>query len=136
MDNSEGRLNEVFFYGLYMDPEVLEAKGVIARNPRKAVARGFRLRVGNLATLLRETDAEAHGLVYQLTHDEVNSLYWAAGLHAYVAEALEVELESGGSIPALCCNLLVPPGEDESNTDYLDKLVRCMKKLGLNPPGT
>ncbi len=134
MDNSRNRLNTVFFYGLYMDPEILEAKGVEPRNPRKAVAKGYRLRIGNMATLLREANAEAQGIVYELTHDELNALYWGSGLEAYVAEAIEVETETHENLPVLCCNLLVPPTEGESNADYLGKLVQCMKKLGVNPP--
>ena len=134
MDNSKNRLNEVFFYGLYMDPEILSAKGVVPRNPRKAVARGYRLCVGKMATLLREANAEAHGIVYELTHDEVNTLYWRAGLEAYVAEALSVETEQGEKVAVLCCNLLEPPGEGESNPEYLGKLMQCMKKLGVPEP--
>lgn len=134
MDNSKNRLNHVFFYGLYMDPELLKAKGVQPRNPRRAVAKGYRLRIGNMATLLREADAEAHGIVYELTHDEVNALYWGEGLDAYVAEALVVETEGGEKVVALCCNLLEPPGDDESNPEYLGKLTQCMKKLKVGGP--
>ena len=134
MDNSKNRLNDVFFYGLYMDPEVLNAKGVQPRNPRKAAAKGYRLRIGKMATLLREANSEAHGIVYKLTHDEVNALYWGAGLAAYVAEALVVETEDGEKVAALCCNLLEPPGDDESNPEYLSKLTQCMKKLKVRTP--
>ncbi len=132
MDNSENRLNDVFFYGLYMDPKVLEAKGVVPRNPCKAVAQGYRLRVGKMATLLREPGAQAHGMVYQLTHGEVNRLYWGAGLDVYVAEALLVETETGEVRSVICCNLLTTPADDESNPEYLAKLLDCMKKLGVN----
>ena len=134
MDNSEKRLNNVFFYGLYMDAELLEAKGVEPRNPRKAVAKGYRLRIGKMATLLRESNAEAYGFVYALTHEEVNRLYWGAGLDAYVAESLLVEVKGGEEVVVLCCNLLVPPEEGENNSEYFGKLEKCMKKLGLPAP--
>jgi len=104
MDNTKNRLNEVFFYGLYMDPEILQTKGVAARNPRKATAKGYRLRIGKMATLLREAEREAYGIVYQLTHSELNALYWGAGLTGYVAEALSVETEEGKALAVLCCN--------------------------------
>ena len=135
MDNSKNRLNKVFFYGLYMDPEILKARGVEPRNPHKAVATGYRLRVGKMATLLKEKNAKAYGIVYELTHDDVNALYWGAGLDAYVAEALVVELEGGEQAIVLCCNLLEPPKEDESNPKYLDKLILCMEQLGVPVPG-
>lgn len=134
MDNTETRLNDVFFYGLYMDPELLKEKGVEPRNARKAVARGYRMCVGNMATLLREPNAEAYGLVYSITHDELDKLYWGAGLNAYVAESLLVETDGNEKVAALCCNLLVPPKEEERNPEYLGKLVQCMNKLGLPAP--
>ncbi len=132
MDNSENRLNDVFFYGLYMDPDVLKTKGVVPRNPRKAVAKGYRLRIGNMATLLREPNAEAHGIVYQLTHAEVHRLYGGSGLDAYVAEPIMVETEGHGKVAALCCNLLIPPAEGESNPEYQLKLTQCIQKLGVH----
>lgn len=134
MDNAASRLNPAFFYGLYMDPELLEAKGVTPRNPRKGVVRGYRLRIGNMATLLREDGAEAHGMLYDLTHAELHSLYRGAGLDAYVAEALLVDCDGEGPVAALCCNLLEPPAEAESNPDYLGKLELCMQRLDLPPP--
>ena len=73
-DNSRERLHEVFFYGLYMDPDILEQKGVEPRNPRIANAEDFELRIGNKATLLRAPGESTHGIVYSLTHQEINSL--------------------------------------------------------------
>ena len=134
MDNSEERLIDVFFYGLYMDPDVLKAKGVNPRNPRKGVVKGYQLRVGNMATLLKAPTAEAQGIIYALTHDELNRLYWSAGLDAYVAEALLAQTEAHQEIAVLCCNLLVPPEAEEKNPEYLSKLLQCMKKLGLTEP--
>ena len=134
MDNSESRLNDVFFYGLYMDPEVLDTKGVEPRKPRKGMVKGYCLRVGKMATLLKTPNSEAHGMVYSLTHDEINKLYRGAGLDAYVAEALLVQLEDNEQVAALCCNLLVPPGAGEENPEYVTRLIQCMNKLGLPLP--
>jgi len=135
MDQSEQRLNDVFFYGLYMDPDILRSKGVEPRQPRKAVARGYRLRIGKMATLLRDPAGEAHGIVYALSHEEVNRLYWGAGIDAYVAEAVLLETGDGERLAALCCMLRVPPGAEEANPEYRDKLMACMGRLGLPLPG-
>lgn len=129
-DNSIQRLHDVFFYGLYMDPEILQQKGVEPRHPRVAVAHGYKLTIGKMATLLRETNACAYGMLYSLTHAEVNSLYWGAGLSQYAAEAIFVKA-GDEDIAALCCNLIVPPAEDESNPDYQTKLKQVMDKLGI-----
>ena len=34
MDNSINRLHDVFFYGLYMDEEILKSKNIPIRNQR------------------------------------------------------------------------------------------------------
>lgn len=52
MDNSNQRLNDVFFYGLYMDEEILKSKNVEPRNKRIAVVYDYKLRIGKMATLL------------------------------------------------------------------------------------
>lgn len=135
MDNSPNRLHDVFFYGLYMDPKLLRAKGVSARNPRKAQVEGYRLRVGKHATLLREKACVAHGMLYALTHNEIDKLYWSIGLNNYVPEALSVVTENQEQISALCCNLLLPPEEQEEIPQYLARLKYCMAKLGLPVPG-
>ena len=87
-----------------------------------------------MATLLRSENSVAHGLVYSLTHEEIHTLYWGSGLDAYVAEALLVEIEDGDRVAVLCCNLLEPPEEAESNPEYFEKLVNCMQGLGLSIP--
>lgn len=127
-DNAQNRLHDVFFYGLYMDPEILEQKSVEPRNPRRAVVEGFELRIGNKATLLRAEGKLVHGVVYSLTHAEINTLYWGAGLDEYKSEALLAGI-NGNYIAVLCCNLLNPPAEDESNPEYESKLRASMERL-------
>jgi len=131
MNNSESRLHDVFFYGLYMDPEILKSKDVDPRNPRIGFAEGYQLRLGNMATLLRDKEAKAYGVVYSLTHEEVALLYAKSGLDMYVSESLLVTLDSGECIPTLCCNLLTPPEESESNEEYMAKLLQCMERLNV-----
>ena len=130
MDNSKERLHDVFFYGLYMDPILLEQKGVEPRNARIALAENYELRIGNKATLLRAVGKQAHGIVYSLTHDEVYSLYWGAGFDDYASEAVMVRI-GDEAIPVLCCNLIEPPAEDESNFEYERNLRAAMLRLGV-----
>lgn len=134
MNNSSERLNDVFFYGLYMDEEILKSKNVVPRNKRIAIANGYELRIGRMATLLRKDKAQSYGIVYSLTHDELDTLYVKSGLIAYVTEALIVELKDGSSIAALSCNLLNPPTEDENNNEYYQKLIKCMQSYELPIP--
>ena len=134
MDNSNSRLVDVFFYGLYMDETILKSKNVNPRNQRKGVVRGFKLRIGKMATLLRNNNGEAHGLIYSLTHSEIDLLYKGSGLTDYVPEALLVETDDNKTIPALCCNLLTPPRSGEQNREYHEKLIQCMNRYNLPNP--
>lgn len=134
MDNSNQRLNDVFFYGLYMDEKILKSKNVEPRNKRVAFANDYKLRIGNMATLLREKNSQAYGLVYSLTHDEIDILYKKSGLTDYISESILVELDDGSKITTLCCILLNPPTNNESNLEYFKKLKDCMKFYNLPIP--
>jgi len=134
MDNSKERLLDVFFYGLYMDEEILKSKDVNPRNKRAAIAPGYQLRVGKMATLLRDNNAQAFGMVYSLTHAEITALYEGSGLTAYVPESIVIQTKENQTISALCCNLLNPPSDDEKNEAYLEKLTLCMEKYNLPAP--
>ena len=129
-DNSENRKQDVFFYGLYMDPDILEKAGVKPDNPRIGCVENYKLRIGNKATLLRAPNEKVHGVVYSLSHSDINKLYWGAGLNEYVSEALLAKI-GDDTVPVLCCNLVVPPGESESNQEYAEKLKVSMNKLGV-----
>jgi hypothetical protein len=48
---------EVFFYGLFMDADLLRTKGAEPVKIRPACAPGFALRIGQRATLLRNPDS-------------------------------------------------------------------------------
>ncbi len=133
MDNSANRLQEVFFYGLYMDENILKSKNVIPRNPRPASVNGYKLRIGKMATLLRCKNSQAFGMVYSLTHAEINKLYIESGLTDYIAEAITVLIENK-PLNTLCCNLLNPPQNEDSNNEYFEKLKICMNKYNLPIP--
>lgn len=134
MKNTKDRLQKVFFYGLYMDEEILKSKGVEPREKILACTKGYKLRVGNMATLLREENSDAYGIVYSLTYEEIDILYKDSGLTDYVAEAVMVETEDKKQIATLCCILLNPPKDDESNDSYFESLKKCMSRYNLPIP--
>ncbi|RXJ98937.1 gamma-glutamylcyclotransferase [Arcobacter sp. CECT 8989] len=134
MNNTKERLHKVFFYGLYMDEEILKSKGVEPREKILACAKGYKLRVGKMATLLRDENSNAYGIVYSLTYEEIDKLYKDSGLTNYVAEAVMVKTEDKEQVATLCCILLNPPAENESNYTYFESLVKCMDKYNLPIP--
>jgi len=124
---------EVFFYGLFMDADLLRAKGTHPLNIRPACVPGFALRIGQRATLLRIPDACAYGIVMELTHVEIEQLYSEASVRSYRPEAVLAELADGSRVPVLCFNLVVPPGPEEANSEYAAKLRDLARRLGLPP---
>jgi hypothetical protein len=122
---------DVFFYGLFMDADLLRAKGVHPTNPRLVCLLGFALRIGQRATLIPDPDSRVYGLVMQLSHDEIERLYAEPGVQMYRPEAVIAELTDGTRIPALCFNLPVPPGPDEINKEYAQELRDLALRLGL-----
>ena len=91
----------------------------------------FALRIGNRATLLPSPGARAYGMVVALTHAELDRLYGAPGLELYRPEAVVAQLLDGGTVAALCYNLVQAAGPNEWNADYADRLQRVLGKLGF-----
>jgi hypothetical protein len=122
-----------FFYGLFMDVVALRELGVEPLDPRPACVEHFALRIGQRATLLPSPGARAYGMVIALTHAELDRLYSAPGLDQYRAEAVVARLLNGGSVAALCYNLLAEPRADEKNPDYAVRLQKTLQRLGCFP---
>ena len=124
-----GRAVDAFFYGLYMDVDVLRASGVAPRNPRRACVHDFALRIGKRATLIPSSGGRAYGMLIELTPLELDRLYGAPGLEAYRPEAVIARPLDGGLVAALCYSLAEPPGAQERNADYAARLQRLLRAL-------
>lgn len=131
INNSSDRHLDVFFYGLYQDTKFLTGRGGAARNVRLAEVHGYRLRLGNRGSLLRDPSARAWGIVCALTHAEIESLYAGVELRDYRPEPLTVQLQDGRRISALCYVTVTPPADSESNPDYAQKLAKVMHAWGF-----
>ena len=130
----EPRRISVFFYGLFMDAELLLSKGVHPMHPRHARLPGFALRIGQRATLVPSPGSSAHGIIFDLSHADIEKLYSEASVSAYRPEAVLAQLADGSDIPALCFNLVLPPAQEEANPEYAARLRDLAHRLKL-PPG-
>ena len=126
-----GERVDVFFYGLFMDEQVLAAQGIQATQPRRAYAEGLKLRIGQRATLVPEGGARAYGMVYALTKAELERLYAQPGLEAYRAEPIEVRVFDGSNLTAMCYNLAAAPEREETNAEYAARLRDVLTRLGF-----
>jgi hypothetical protein len=122
-----------FFYGLFMDADVLRESGVAPADPRRAYVDGFALRIGQRATLLPLAGARAYGMMFALTHAELERLYAAPGLEQYRPEAVLARTLEGTPVPALCYTLREAPQPSERNPEYAARLQRALRKLDFPP---
>ena len=123
----------VFFYGLFMDEALLQAKGITSPNLRVAFVQGFQLRIGNRATLVPIPSERVFGVVASLTHRELEQLYSEPSLQAYKPEAILAHLLNGESMAVLCFNLVESPSDDEHNPQYAAKLRTLAAQLQFPP---
>ena len=120
---------DAFFYGLFMDSDILQENHIAAVNPRQAYIDDYALVIGRRATLIAKPGARAYGMVISLMHDEIDKLYSGSGLEDYRPEALLVHLLGGSVLPVMCYNLLKIPEPDEANAEYARRLCSTLKKL-------
>ena len=120
-----------FFYGLFMDVNVLREAGTNPTNVRHAYVDDFALRIGKRATLIPSSGNRAYGMLIALSHRALDILYSAPGLEVYCPEALIAQPFEGEAVPALCYNLTNPPKPHERNPEYAEKLQRVLRELGF-----
>ena len=133
MTQAKVRRIDLFFYGLFMDDALLREKGMNPVNRRMAFVENFCLVIGARATLIPCPSRTVHGVLFSLTHAEVDTLYGEASVSMYRPEAVSAHLADGSVIPALCFNLPVPPSADERNPQYVSKLRELADRIGLPP---
>ena len=124
-------MKDIFFYGLFMDENVLRAKGVEPRAARRAVVRDYRLKIGQRAMLVRQTSSQAYGLVYALSESEIDSLYSEPGLEMYHPEVVVATFEDGSSNEVTTFNLDDTSNREEPNLEYVAKLRLVFDRLGF-----
>ena len=122
---------DVFFYGLFMDEEILRGKGVIPLRARKAVVPGYRLLIGRRALLVPQFGAQAFGMVFALTDREIELLYAEPGLEMYRPESIIALFENGTFDAVITFNLDEADAATDVNRDYAAKLRVVLERLGL-----
>jgi hypothetical protein len=124
----------VFFYGLFMDAELLRNRGVPVSRAARAHVDGYRLVLGNRAMLVRADGFMAYGMLMHLEQPDLERLYAEPSVSAYRPETVRAVLENGKTIDALCYNLPAAASADPPNRDYARKLHTLGARLGLPAP--
>ena len=66
---------EVFFYGLFMDKDILIKNGISPSNPRKGYLNNYTLKIGNRASLIQCEKEKAYGIIMTVGDEEIIKLY-------------------------------------------------------------
>lgn len=120
----------VFFYGLFMDEVLLAQKGLGFSGSQVGCLDGYRVCVGERATLIRQPGSQVFGIVVDAETRSVEQLYAEAGLQDYRPEEVTVALDDGTTVTAACYNLR-RPGRADANTDYANALLELATRLGF-----
>jgi hypothetical protein len=122
---------EVFFYGLFMDEELLRGKGLAPQDAEVGSVPGMSLRIGQRAALVPDPSSRVYGVLMSVTVNELERLYSEPGVQAYRPQPVLVHPASGGVVGALCYNLPEPPAPGERNPEYATKLRAVARRAGL-----
>lgn len=123
----------VFFYGLFMDVEVLVARGFAPAGVHRAVVRDFELRIGKRATLVERRGSIVHGVVMCMHVADLDRLYADPTLTDYAPIAVRASVGVGEDVDALAYVLSRPPGDNEGNPEYAAKLRDLCQRLDFPP---
>lgn len=127
---ADAERSDVFFYGLYMDPEVLAVRGVVPRQPRLAWLADRQVVLGAKAMLLRAAGECAFGVVYRLGPDEVRALYH--DVPGYLPESVRVRLLAEPGSPSIAAVTMVhaaPPLQGREDPDYAARWRLLVRRL-------
>lgn len=119
---------KVFFYGLFMDQDILIKRGLHPSNPQRGYLKDYSLRIEDRAFLIPSKNKRAYGMIMELNNKEIAILYSEKSVSDYVPEVVEVVTESNENIDVICYNLQF---EVLSGTNklYAQSLYELAKKL-------
>ena len=127
---SEKRV-QIFFYGLYMDFDVLRKYGDIPEVWEVAKLRGYDFRIASWGYLTSSDRDSVYGTLVGVTHEELERLYGPTNTFLslrYFPEPVLVETADGKWVAALCYVSTSEP-EGPVNADYVDRMVALSEKL-------
>lgn len=128
------RAVDVFFYGSYINFQVLQEVDIEKRDFVVGSVHGWALTIGPLANLVPQKQGIAYGILMKLTHTELDRLYQEHAIGklggVYLPEAVIVCHSEGVFSPALCYishSMEAKP----ANPDYVDRILNPAKAYGF-----
>ena len=120
----------VFFYGLFMDMDVLRARGIHPRAIEVVTVLDHRIHLGAKAMLVPATSGRARGILALLKRHEFDALY--AGLDEYREEHVTAMHADGRRMPALTMVHPDPSLDAPSDPVYEERWKALIAQLRLD----
>lgn len=122
-----------FFYGSYINFDVLKEVSLVPSQWSVARLSGFDIEIRPRANLVRSDRASVFGIVATATHAELARLYRHAHEvlgERYLPEAVLVETLNGLYQPALCY-LAHEMAPQPAQRDYVERILKPARELGF-----
>jgi AIG2-like family len=125
----------VFFYGSYMNRDVLKEAHLVSTEVEVARLDGFEILINPLANLVPAPQGVVYGILTHAAHPELERLY-AHAEHVlggvYLPEAVLVHVHTG-QVPALC---YIAPHMEPAAPDpaYVERIVAPAREYGFPEP--
>ena len=123
-------MRSVFFYGLFMDEDLLKQKGLNPANSKIALVAGYGLRIGERATLIQSNQEQTYGTVISLSEEELAILYGDESVKDYFPEEVTVTDTNGTTLAAVSYILPIEKLAGH-NREYAKSLAAIARKIGL-----
>lgn len=120
----------VFFYGSFINREVLAQVEYAPRDVEVARLHGYDISIAPLATLVPADGRTVYGILALATHAELGRLYTQEWVGDYLPHPVAVERLDGSLRPALCYIKPRQAPHPPAN-DYLDRIVGPARELGF-----
>jgi hypothetical protein len=121
---------KIFFYGSFMDLEILRTLGVVPQAFETAELKNWCITFSPMATLVRSERDSVYGAIAELSRTEVQMLYSRDDLKHYNPVDISVSTKRGKSVPAQVY-ISEPQKGQKPSVEYLQRVIRAAESLGL-----
>ena len=119
---------EAFFYGLYMDIDLLKSLGFRPGETRKAVLESYALDLFGSAKVVPMEGSYVWGNIINLPREDLTAMYSFESTKEYVPETLQVK-DSKGNYKQVSCYNLAKSDSESFNKEYHGKLLKIIERL-------
>jgi len=125
-------MQSVFFYGLFMDAQLLRGMGLEPLVDGVAELPDHALRIGEKATLVAEPGSSAWGVVIGMTRPDLERLYSGPGVDRYRPESVSAVMAADRSArDCTCYNLPADELGESVDSSYAEQFAALAERLSF-----